>query len=92
MYLEGTGSFLGFPFYNTCKLIIRQTITLKHIHFHSLASIGIITCTKHHLICNSLKQQLEQGLLGQLYHDMGNINIYHNTLSYVSALPSVINT
>lgn len=54
VYLEGTGSFMGFPFYNTCKLIISQTMTLKHTHFHQLDSIGIITCTKHHLICSSL--------------------------------------
>lgn len=92
VYLEGTGSFLGFPFYNTCKLIIRQTVTLKHTHFHPLDSIGIITCTKYHLICNSLKQQLEQELSGQLYQDMGNVNIYDNRLGDVSSLPSGIKT
>lgn len=52
---------------------------------HPLDSIGIITCTKHHLICN--KEQLEQGLLGQLNHNMGNVNIYDNMMSDVSALP-----
>lgn len=85
MCLEGTRSFLCFPFYNTCKLIIRQTITFKHTYLHPLDSTGIITCTKHHLICN--KEQLEQGLLGQLNHNMGNVNIYDNMMSDVSALP-----